>query len=210
MIGIFGGTFDPIHHGHLRVALELYQQLSLDEVRFIPCRQPPHRSMPQANDAQRLAMLQLAIAGQAGFVIDERELQRDGPSYMVDTLASVRAEVGETPVCLIVGADAFAKLAGWHRWTQLIELAHIVVAHRPGNAFLLEDELLALYQQHQVEEAWRLAGVPAGHILRCQVTQLDISSVTIREQLASGHSVRYLVPEDVREYIQQQALYQNI
>jgi len=209
MIGIFGGTFDPVHHGHLRVALELYQQLGLDEVRFIPCRQPPHRSMPLASDAQRLAMLQLALSGQSGFVIDERELQREGPSYMVDTLTSIRAEVGDVPVCLIVGADAFAKLAGWHHWRHLIELAHIVIAHRPGNAFLLEDELLALYQRCQVDDAAELSRSQAGHILRCQVTQLDISSVKIREELANGRSVRYLVPEDVWAYIQQQGLYQN-
>ena len=209
MIGIFGGTFDPIHHGHLRVALELYQQLGLDEVRFIPCRQPPHRSMPQASDAQRLTMLQLALAGQSGFVIDQRELRREGPSYMVDTLASIRAEVGDVPVCLIVGADAFAKLAGWHRWSHLIELAHIVVAHRPGSAFLLEDELLTLYQQCQIDDPNEMVRVPAGHILRFQVTQLDISSAKIREELANGRSVRYLLPEDVWAYIQQQGLYQN-
>jgi len=209
MIGIFGGTFDPVHHGHLRVALELYQLLGLEEIRFIPCRQPPHRSMPQGSDAQRLAMLQLALADQPGFVIDQRELWRDGPSYMVDTLASIRAEVADLPVCLIVGADAFAKLAGWHHWTQLIELAHIVVAHRPGNAFLLEDELLALYQRCQVDDARELSRAPAGHILRCQVTQLDISSVKIREELASGRSVRYLLPDAVWTYIQQQGLYQD-
>jgi nicotinate-nucleotide adenylyltransferase len=209
MIGIFGGTFDPIHHGHLRVALELYQQLGLDEVRFIPCRQPPHRSMPQASDAQRLTMLQLALAGQSGFVIDQRELRREGPSYMVDTLASIRAEVGDVPVCLIVGADAFAKLSGWHHWMHLIELAHIVVAHRPGNAFLLEDELLTLYQRCQIDDPDELARAPAGHILRCQVTQLDISSVKIREELANGRSARYLLPEDVWAYIQEQGLYQN-
>jgi nicotinate-nucleotide adenylyltransferase len=209
MIGVFGGTFDPVHHGHLRVALEIYQYLGLDEVRFIPCRQPPHRSMPQAGDEQRLMMLQLALAGQPEFVIDQRELQRDGPSYMVDTLASIRAEEVDVPLCLIIGVDAFAKLSGWHRWSRLIELAHIVVAHRPGHAFILEDELLSLYQRHQVDDAAMLGRAPAGHILRCPVTQLDIASNRIRDELASGRSVRYLVPDDVWAYIEKQGLYQN-
>jgi len=209
MIGVFGGTFDPVHHGHLRVALELHQQLGFDEVRFIPCRQPPHRSMPRASDDQRLTMLQLALAGLPEFVIDQRELQRDGPSYMVDTLASIRAEEADTPLCLIVGADAFSKLSGWHRWTHLIELAHIIVAHRPGHAFILGDDLLDLYQRCQVADASRLATTPAGSILRCQVTQLDISSMVIREEIVNGRSVRYLLPYDVWTYIQQQGLYLN-
>jgi nicotinate-nucleotide adenylyltransferase len=208
MIGIFGGTFDPVHNGHLRVALELQQQLGIEEMRFIPSRQPPHRSMPQATDEQRLMMLQLALAGQPEFVIDQRELKREGPSYMVDTLASIRAEEKNESVCLILGDDAFTKLMGWHRWSRLIELAHIVIAHRPGHAFILEDELLSLYQRCLQEDVGSLHEVPSGRILRCEVTQLEISSMKIRDKLRDGLSVRYLLPEDVWSYLQQQHLYQ--
>lgn len=108
MIGIYGGTFDPVHYGHLRTALEVREAVGLDEIRFMPCRHPPHRSAPTATPAQRLKMLELALAGaEPGFRIDLREFHRDGPSYMVDTLASLRSEVGDTPLCLILGLDAF-------------------------------------------------------------------------------------------------------
>ncbi len=207
MIAVFGGTFDPVHNGHLRIALELYQQLGLDEVRFVPCRQPPHRAMPQARDDQRVAMLERATAGQAEFVIDQRELLRDGPSYMVDTLASVRAEETAQSVCLIVGGDAFSQLAGWYRWTRLLELAHIVVAERPGSPRVFNDELMTYLHQHQVSDPAELQTRFNGCILRCPVTQLEISSMAIRGQLALGNSVRYLVPDDVSIYIQQQHLY---
>jgi len=207
MIGVFGGTFDPVHNGHCRIGLELCQQLGLDELRFVPCRQPPHRPMPVASDEQRLAMLQLAIAGQSDFVVDERELRRDGPSYMVDTLASIRAEEPDTPLCLVLGGDAFASLMGWHRWRQLIDLAHLVIAHRPGTALLFEGELLTLYQRCQVNDIAALHARTAGHILLCPVTQLDISSTLIREQQMSGASARYLLPDDVWVYMQQQRLY---
>jgi nicotinate-nucleotide adenylyltransferase len=207
MIGVFGGTFDPVHHGHCRIGLEVLQKLNLDDLRFVPCRQPPHRSLPQASVEQRLTMLQLALAGQPEFVIDERELRRDGPSYMVDTLSAIRAEEGDTPLCLVLGSDAFVGLTSWHHWRQLINLAHLVIAHRPASAFLLEGELLELYQRCQVDDVTALRGKPAGHILLCPVTQLDISSTAIRKQVAEGGSSRYLLPDDVWVYMQQQRLY---
>jgi len=207
VIGILGGTFDPVHNGHCRIGLELYQQLGLDELRFVPCRQPPHRSMPQADDEQRLAMLQLAIAGQPEFVVDERELRRDGPSYMVDTLASIRAEEQDTPLCLVLGGDAFISLTSWHRWRQLIDLAHLVVAHRPGVALMFEGELLELYQRCRIDDVADLNAKSAGNILLHPVTALDISSTLIREQVANGGSARYLLPDDVWVYMQQQRLY---
>ena len=132
-IGIFGGTFDPIHYGHLRPALELLETLELAEVRFIPCRIPAHRGLPQVTAEQRLALVRLALADQPGFMADDRELRREGPSYMVDTLASLREDVGpETPLCLIIGADAFRELHTWRRWRELTDWAHIVVMQRPG------------------------------------------------------------------------------
>ena len=209
-IGVFGGTFDPIHFGHLRPALDLLEQLSLQRLHLIPCAVPPHRGEPHASAAQRLAMLELAVAGQPGFVVDERELRRSGPSYMVDTLASLRAEVGETPLCLILGVDAFLGLPGWHRWQRLLELAHIVVTHRPGwqlDETSMPQALRQAVQEHWLADGAALRAQSAGGVLLQSVTQLDISATDIRERIAAGYSANYLLPVTVWQYIQEQDLY---
>jgi len=207
MIGIYGGTFDPVHFGHLRPALEVQEALGLKEVRFVPAGQPPHRDMPYATAAQRLAMLRAAIDDQPGFVVDEREVQRAGPSYMVDTLASLRAELGAQPLCLILGYDAFLGLASWHQWPRLLELAHLVITHRPGwNNDDLDAVLQDLITQH-AKTAAQLSQTPAGGVTLVEVTQLDISATRIREQLRAGQDIRYLLPEVVYEMIREQNLY---
>lgn len=207
MIGIFGGTFDPVHFGHLRPALEVQQALGLNEVRFIPAGQPPHRETPYASTPQRLSMLRTAIDDQPGFVVDERELRREGPSYMVDTLASLREEVGQTPLCLILGYDAFLGLPGWHQWNSLIELAHLVITHRPGwNHDELEDALQSLVKQCETGVE-RLSEQAAGGLLFVPVTQLDISATIIREQIRAGQDIRYLLPDTVYRIIREQKLY---
>ena len=131
-MGIFGGTFDPIHYGHLRTAFEMLQALRFGEVRFMPCGNPPHRDAPKADAALRLRMVHVATAAQEGFVVDDRELQRDGPSYSVDTLKALRKEYPQRPLALIIGMDAFLGLPKWYHWQEILELAHIVVAHRPS------------------------------------------------------------------------------
>jgi len=131
-MGIFGGTFDPIHYGHLRSAFEMLQALRFDEVRFIPCGDPPHRGVTFADAELRFRMVDVAIAGQDGFVSDDRELRRDGLSYSIDTLISLREEFPERSLGLIVGMDAFLGLPQWYRWDEILDFAHIVVAHRPG------------------------------------------------------------------------------
>jgi len=207
MIGIYGGTFDPVHFGHLRPALEVQQALGLNEVRFIPAGQPPHRDMPHATAAQRLAMLRAAIDAQPGFVVDEREVQRAGPSFMVDTLASLRTELGALPLCLILGYDAFLGLPSWHQWHRLPDLAHLVVTHRPGwNHDNLGAELRSLVQRHAMT-ATQLPQAPAGGVTLVEVTQLDISATRIREQVCAGQDIRYLLPEPVYEMIREQNLY---
>jgi len=207
MIGIYGGTFDPVHFGHLRPALEVQQALGLNEVRFIPAGQPPHRDMPHATAAQRLAMLRAAIDAQPGFVVDEREVQRAGPSYMVDTLASLRTELGALPLCLMLGYDAFLGLPSWHEWHRLPELAHLVVTHRPGwNHDNLGAELHSLVKRHAMT-ATQLPQAPAGGVTFVEVTQLDISATRIREQVCAGQDIRYLLPEPVYEMIREQKLY---
>lgn len=207
MIGIYGGTFDPIHIGHLRTALDLYETLGLDEVRLIPARVPPHREPPRLSPAQRLALLKAAVDGQPGLVVDSRELQRSGPSYMVDTLASLRDELGDEPLALILGVDAFLGLEGWHRWQELTDLAHLLVMQRPG-AKLPEQGVLADWlAEHCVDDADALRQRPAGGILACAVTRLAISATDIRSRLASGRSIRYLVPDAVHRMINEQGLY---
>ncbi len=209
MIGILGGTFDPIHFGHLRTALDMLQALRLSELRFLPCGTPPHRAPPIASGAQRLAMLRLAVADEPGLEIDTRELDRAGPSYMVDTLSSLREEVGVTPLVLIVGTDAFLGLPTWHRWLQLGELAHIVVAHRPGWVPEPAAELAAWMETRRVAEVSALHAAPAGRVLFQEVTQLDIAASRIRALIAAGHSARFLAPASVLGYIRTEHLYQT-
>jgi nicotinate-nucleotide adenylyltransferase len=210
MIGIFGGTFDPVHFGHLRPVLDLQQALGLTELRLLPCRQPPHRDQPYASPEQRLTMLQLATHGEAGLAIDERELRRDGPSYMVDTLLSLRAELGDAcPVALLIGMDALHGLDRWHRWREVVDLCHVVVATRPGWTPPQDGEVAALVRARQVEDATLLRSQAAGKLMFCPVTLLDISASRIRALLADGKSPRYLLPGAVLEYIQLVGLYQK-
>ena len=206
-IGIFGGTFDPIHFGHLRPALELLEQLSLAEIRFIPSRYPPHRQAPLASPEQRLAMLQLAISGEPGFIVDERELTRSGPSYMVDTLISLRAEKGNVPLCLILGTDAFRGLPKWHRWLELIDLAHFLVIKRPGEPLPQVGELGHFLEERGICDPAQLRQQPMGFILPLEVTQLGISATQIRTLIGAGRSARYLLPEAIWNYIQKGDLY---
>ena len=141
MICILGGTFDPVHFGHLRPALDVQQTLGVEKVWLLPCGLPPHRARPGLSAAQRLELLELAIDAEDGLAIDGRELQRDGPSYMVDTLESLRVEAGEQPVCLALGVDALAQLDSWHRWRDILSLCHLVVMQRPGGQWPKAGEL---------------------------------------------------------------------
>lgn len=210
MIGIFGGTFDPIHHGHLRCAWEIAEQLELSEVRMLPCGQPPHRTAPLASPEQRRRALELALTGQSVLRLDTRELDRPGPSYMVDTLTALRAEVGAHALCLILGQDAFNGLASWNRWERIPELAHLVVITRPGVELPEHGPIAELVEQRSVESLDELRARPAGAILFRTVTALGFSASGIRRQLASGRSPRYLLPDAVLDYLLQEGVYQNL
>jgi nicotinate-nucleotide adenylyltransferase len=196
-MGVFGGTFDPIHYGHLRSAFEMLQALRFDEVRFMPCGDPPHRGTTVASASERLRMVELAVAGQPGFTVDDRELRRDGPSYTIDTLLALRSEISEQPLGLIVGMDAFLGLQDWYRWEEILSVAHIVVAHRPGwkapDIGALGD-MIAEYGTLRVED---LHEAVAGHIHIHAVTQLEISSTEVRTLIAAGRDPRFLMPDEV-------------
>ena len=208
MIGIFGGTFDPIHLGHLRSVLELKQRLALDEVRLIPCHLPVHRESPGCNSEQRLRMVELAIAGEPGLVADDRELKRAGPSYTIDTLTALRRELGEDEsLCLIMGSDAFSLLDSWHRWQQLLQLAHIVVMARPEQNLPTQGPVADLLKQHRTEDAGHLTDRAAGAVLWCSLTPWPISATAIREDIKAGRCVRDRLPEAVWHYIQENGLY---
>ncbi|MCB2264212.1 MAG: nicotinate-nucleotide adenylyltransferase [Candidatus Thiosymbion ectosymbiont of Robbea hypermnestra] len=208
MIGVFGGTFDPIHFGHLRPALELLQGLPLREIRFVPLRTAVHRTQPVATAAQRLAMVRAAVAGQPGFVADDRELRRTGDSYSYDTLASLRAELGpRLPICLLTGRDAFAELPTWYRWRDIADLAHWVVMRRPGADAATDPELRHWMAPRLATDPAVLPRTPGGRVLFRDVTQLDISATAIRARIALGLSPGFLLPEGVLAFIEREGLY---
>lgn len=208
-VGIFGGTFDPIHYGHLRSAFEMLQALSFGEVRFIPCGDPPHRGMTFANAAQRLRLVELAIRGQERFVADDRELRRAGPSYTIDTLAELRQELPDRPLGLIVGMDAFLGLTSWYRWDEILDAAHIIVAHRPGWKAPDIGVLGDLISDHGTLRVEDLHNAPHGRVHIHAVTQLEIASTEIRDLVAAGRDPRFLMPDGVRDAILSEGIYQE-
>lgn len=192
-LAIFGGTFDPVHLGHLSVAWEASELLDA-EVRLMPASVPPHRDAPVASAAQRVAILRAALQGQSRLTLDTRELDRAGPSYTIDTLRELRAEQGERPLVLLIGADAFVNLATWHRWRELFEVTHIGVLSRPGVSASLPDELERELTGRRVADATSLRSLSAGKVVELAVTPLEISATRIRELLAAGRDPRYLLP----------------
>jgi nicotinate-nucleotide adenylyltransferase len=208
-IGIFGGTFDPVHYGHLRSAFEVLQALRFDEVRFVPCGDPPHRGRTFADAESRYRMVEVAIQGQAGFVSDDRELRREGLSYSIDTLESLREEFPDRSLGLIVGMDAFLGLPKWYRWDEILEIAHIIVAHRPGWKAPDMGPLGALIAEHGTHKVDDLHEKTHGRIHIHAVTQLEIASTEIRDLVAAGRDPRFLMPDAVRDVIKETGIYMS-
>jgi len=209
MFAAFGGTFDPIHFGHLRVALDAVEALGLERLHLVPLNRPVHREGPIASGTDRMALLRAAIAGEPRFVADERELQRPGGSYSVDTLHSLREDYPHGPLCLLLGSDAFAGFLSWHKPHEILELAHLVVMQRPGYELPPDPQLREMVDARRVDGPDRLRRSDAGRILFLAVTQLDISATDIRERCASGRSPRYLVPDSVWQLIEKQEIYRG-
>ena len=208
MIGIRGGTFDPVHIAHLRATEEVASELALERVHLIPGSIPPHRRQPVASPEQRLDMLKCAIGKNDKFIVDDRELQREGESFTLDTLKSFRAELGdETPLALIIGMDAFLSFTQWHEWKTIITLAHLVVTTRPDYT---AQPLQGWAQSMQTENKLKLSTKPSGYLYFITTTALSISATDIRQQRRDGRSIRYLVPHAVHDYIQQHNLYSSV
>jgi nicotinate-nucleotide adenylyltransferase len=207
-IGIFGGTFDPVHRGHIAIAQDFLQHLQLDELRLVPCHLPPHRDLPSACDADRLAILRIAATG-TPLVVDDRELRREGSSYTIDTLLSLRGELGnDCSLVLCLGLDAFARLDTWQQWQQLIALAHIAVATRAASDAELNPAVRDLLARKQTRDASALKKSAAGLIYLAQLSQIPVSSTQTRQELAAQRTARDLHP-GVIDYIQQRGLYQS-
>ncbi|MCW8854059.1 MAG: nicotinate-nucleotide adenylyltransferase [Gammaproteobacteria bacterium] len=202
LMGIFGGTFDPIHFGHLRPAYEVMQVTGLEQVRFLPNRLPPHRQQPWLDTETRRQLVEIAIADVDGFVLDDRELKREGPSYMVDTLADLKNDFPEYNLCLIMGMDAFSGFTQWHRWQDILNLCHLIVITRPGTDKPDFAEFSDIIESRLCRQAEALVESQQGQILLQSVTMLDISASQIRQILISGASIRYLVPESIRERLE--------
>lgn len=211
-IGLLGGTFNPIHFGHLRMAQELRSALNLHEIRFIPSANPPHKTAPNVSAEHRAAMVRLAITNNPNFSLDTRELERSGASYTVDTLTSLREELGkEISLVVLMGSDAFTKLNTWHRWDEMIGLCHIALVQRPQSANRqsapLAKVLDTFLQNHYTENGDDLTTTPAGYVTMQHITPLDISSTMIRACIQNQGSARYLMPDCVIDYIAQNKLY---
>lgn len=206
-IGILGGTFNPVHFGHLRIALECKQELALDELRMIPCALPPHRDVPDVSATQRLQMLELAIASSDEFILDPRELRRAGPSYSVDTLESLNADFPDNALFMIIGSDAFQSLNTWHQWERIPDLCHIVVAQRPDNVLNKNGTVGQLLKHRFVRYLSDLQNARNGFVIPVNVSQLEISSTHIRKLIHQGQSPQYLLPDNVMQYIFENALY---
>lgn len=207
-VAVLGGTFNPIHNGHLRSALELVELLGLERLHLMPCANPPHRQAPGCAAGSRADMVELAVADEARLVCDRRELARSGPSWTVDSLAGLRAEYGpERSLGLVMGCDALLGLERWHRWQALLDYAHIIVIARPGWHLPGAGTVADWLEEHRMADASALRERPAGGVLVLELRPLAISSTEIRALCRAGRSARYLLPEPVLDYIETHELY---
>ena len=208
-VAIFGGTFNPVHIGHLRIATELAETLQVESIGLMPCAFPPHRGMPGATAEERLAMLEAAVADYSLLRTEDIELQREAPSYSIDTLLLLRQKIGQQePLFLCVGMDTLNQLDNWHRWQELLQHCHIVVSSRPGwtapNSGALSDWLAA----NHCDDLSAMHQRPSGQVYICDLTLLEVSSTSLREKIKRGDNIDFLTPKPVVEYIQQHHLYE--
>ena len=209
-VAVFGGTFNPVHYGHLRSAIELVEHLQLHHLDLMPCAQPVHREQPGCSAEHRAAMVELAVAGESRLGCDRRELEREGLSYSYDSLVDIRQDIGpRRGLCLVMGCDALQNIATWHRWRELLDIAHVIVIARPGWALPDEGVVAQWLQAHRCDAPAQLHLQASGLVHIEELRPLAISSTEIRSLLQLGQSVRYLLPEPVLDYIDQHGLYRQ-
>lgn len=205
---IYGGTFDPVHNGHLRVAIELRERLGVDCIHLMPCHIPPHRGDPGGTSQDRLDLLNLSVTDEPGLRVDGRELTRGGPSYTADTLRQLRQELGpDRPAAVVLGTDAFSGFDRWEEWEQIPELAHIILVRRPQAELSPGSVPESLLAERRVESVRELKARPGGGIYEIEPPMLEISATGVRERLEQGRSIRFLVPDAVVKEIQRRGLY---
>jgi nicotinate-nucleotide adenylyltransferase len=208
LICLFGGTFDPVHHGHIHGAATVCAAFGLAEIRMVLSAQPGHRESPAATPEQRWQMLRLACAQDPRLVADDRELKRAAPSYTVDTLIDLRAEIGDAVLVWVLGSDAFADLPSWHRWAEVLELTNLAILRRPGETFTQQGshstELDSVCARHRVDHS---PNTPFGQIRFLEDDMQAISASEVRATLAAGRSAAHLIPAQVATYITQHGLY---
>ena len=208
-VAIMGGTFDPIHNGHLRTAVDIVDRFHFTQLRLVPCFKPVHKSHPSISAKQRLDMVSLAVQSHPNLLVDEREIQRTGPSYTIDTLIELRNELGpDVSITMVVGMDSFISLPRWHQWQRILNYAHILVVSRPGWHPEFGIELQELVEKSRAQSTAELQSAPAGKIHMETLTALGISSSMIRSLCEHNKSIAYLLPESVHAYIDQHTLYQ--
>jgi nicotinate-nucleotide adenylyltransferase len=207
-IGILGGTFDPVHNGHIRMAIECYERLDLEEVRIIPLHTPPHRHQPAASPAQRFKMLDMATEKLDEITVDVCELEKGGVSYTIDTVRLMRERFRGSSLCLLMGMDAFNVMHTWRHWKELLDYVHIVIAERPGSLISPDNpDLKDLMDCHQTDSLSQLHDSPCGRIFKIAVPLLDISSTQIRDIFLTGRNPSMLLPENVIEYVKAGHIY---
>lgn len=207
---ILGGTFDPVHHGHLRMAVELRERIGVDRLALVPCHIPPHRERPGTSSQDRLELLNMAIEGEPGLTVDDRELRREGASFTAETLRQLRAELGDQePLAMVVGMDAFAGFDRWRDWQRIPELAHIIVVNRPGAELDPQGKPALMLRERGAGNLRELHDQPAGLCLALDLPLLDISATGIRDRIRTGRSPRYLLPDPVWRAIQTRRLYHS-
>lgn len=203
-----GGTFDPVHNGHLRTALEIQQWMGVEQVCLIPSNTPVHREQPGCSPEQRLAMVRLAVEHEPALCVDAREVLSEKPSYSLLTLQSLRAEIGpDRPLCMVLGMDAYLGLPSWHGWEKLTDYCHIIVVCRPGYVYEPDERMRNFRRVHETRSLETVLGSPCGRVLMHELTPLSISATQIRQLVAKGLSPRYLCPDPVWHYMQQHKLY---
>lgn len=209
LIGIFGGTFDPIHNGHLNIAQTLYKNLPFDQIQFIPCGIPPHRSQPIANPMDRLAMVKLAVADFPYFTVNDLEVKKKSPAYTIETLKTLHPQFKDQSLCLILSTDVFSLFNTWHEWEKILNFCHLIITNRPQYSLPQTTWLKNLLTQHQTHHLSDLSNLSYGKIFFPLITEIPISATDVRQHLQQKNfsHITSLLPQKVVTYIQNHHLY---